>query len=159
MDQPTPLLLTIVVFMIETQRYGVSLQAVDRIIRLVDYAPLPQAPEIVAGVINFQGAVIPVINLRKRFGLPEREPRLSDHLILGRTLRRRVALLADEACGIETVGESAWIPAPNILPRTGYLAGAVKREDGLILIHDLDACLSLDEEHALVLALTEVPAS
>lgn len=159
MDPPTPPLFTIVVFMIETQRYGVSLQAVERIIRLIDYTPLPQGPEIVAGVIDFQGAVIPVINLRKRFGLPAREPRLSDHLILGHTRRRRVALLADEACGLETVCESAWIPAPSILPRTGYLAGAVKRKDGLILIHDLDACLSLDEEHALDLALTEVPAS
>lgn len=150
---------TIVVFVIDSQHYGVALQTVERIIRLIAYHPLPRAPEIVAGIINVQGSVLPVIDLRRRFNLPSREPRLSDHLVLVRTPRRRLALLVDEARGLEAVPESAWAPASTILPRTAYLAGAVKREDGLILIHDLDACLSLDEEHALALALADVPAS
>jgi purine-binding chemotaxis protein CheW len=149
---------TLVVFLIETHRYGIALSTVERIIRLIEYHPLPRAPEIVAGVINIQGAVIPVIELRRRFGLEIREPRLSDQLILVRTPRRRLALLVDETCGLEQISEDSWVPAQAILPRTDSVAGAVKREDGLILIHDLDACLSLDEEHLLERALSETPA-
>lgn len=152
---PSPL--TIVVFTIDARRFAVPLPSVERIIRLIDYRPLPHAPEIVLGVINFQGAVLPVIDLRRRFRLPEREPRLDDHLILARTPRRRVALLADEVNGLESVADDTWVSAQNILPRAEYLAGAVKRDDGLILVHDLDACLSLDEERALTASLAASP--
>lgn len=147
----------VVVFTLEARRFGVPLSVVDRIIRLIEYHPLPRAPEVVAGVIDFQGAILPLIELRRRFLLPTREPRLSDQLVLVRTARRRLALLVDQVDALSSVPMDDWVPAASILPRTDYLAGAVKTEDGLILIHDIDACLSLDEEHALDLALAAPP--
>lgn len=147
----------VVVFTLEERRFGVPLPVVDRVIRLVEYHPLPRAPEVVAGVIDFQGTILPLIELRRRFRLPAREPRLSDQLILVHTPRRRLALLVDQVDDLASVPASHWVPAASILPRTDYLAGAVKTRDGLILIHDIDACLSLDEEHALDLALAVPP--
>jgi purine-binding chemotaxis protein CheW len=71
----------LVVFELEDRRYGLPLDAVD-------------------GVVNVQGRVIPVANVRKRFGFSEREPRLSDQLIVARTPRRPVALVVDAVSAV-----------------------------------------------------------
>jgi hypothetical protein len=79
---------SIVVFNLDEQQYALHLAAVERIVRVAEITPVPKAPAIVLGVINVQGQVIPVINIRKRFRLPDREMSLSDHLIIARTAKR-----------------------------------------------------------------------
>ncbi len=145
MNQPKQLL----VFNLDEQRYALPLSDVERIVRAVEITPLPKAPEIVLGVINVRGQVIPVVNIRKRFRLPEREITLSDHLIIAHTSRRAVALLADRAGHVLEVLENKIISAKKILPAMDYVEGVIKLEDGLILIHDLEKFLSLEEEKAI----------
>lgn len=117
--------------------------------RIVEIIPLPKAPDIVLGVVNVQGQVIAVTNVRKRFGLSEREPRVSDQLIIARTPRRPVALVVDEVTGVFEYSEREAVPAEAIVPGTDYIAGVVKLSDGMVLIHDLGRFLSLDEERNL----------
>ncbi|MFQ5632726.1 MAG: chemotaxis protein CheW, partial [bacterium] len=59
------------VFTIDDQQFGLPMSQVERIIRAVEVRPVPEAPDYINGVINMQGRVIPVVNLRKRFRLPE----------------------------------------------------------------------------------------
>jgi len=143
----------LVVFSLDEQRYALLLSNVERIVRVVEITSLPKAPEIVLGVINVRGEIIPVVNIRKRFRLPEREITLSDHLIIAKTSRRAVALLADRVGQVLEVLENKIISAKKILPAMDYVEGVVKLEDGLILIHDLEKFLSLEEEKALERAL------
>ena len=145
----------LVVFALEDQRYALHLSAVERIVRAVEMTPLPKAPEIVIGVINVQGRIIPVFNIRRRFHLPEREIELSDQLIIANTARRTVALVVDTVDGvIERLSEEI-TPADQVLPRIEYVEGIVKLENGLVLIHDLDKFLSIDEETKLDEALND----
>ena len=81
----------IVVLTLDEQRYALRLSAVERIVRAVEVTALPQAPEGVLGVVNVEGRVIPVVNIRQRFNLPEQEINLDDQLIIARTSRRDVA--------------------------------------------------------------------
>lgn len=143
----------LVVFTLDEQRYGLPLAVVERIVRAVEITPLPKAPPIVAGVINVQGRVVPVVSLRRRFGLLEREIDLSDQFVIARTARRWVALVVDAATGVVEVPAEKIVAAEKVLPHLEYIAGLAKLEDNLILIHDLDAVLSLDEENALDAAL------
>ena len=148
--------LQLVVFALEDQRYALHLSAVERIVRAVEMTPLPKAPEIVIGVINAQGRIIPVFNIRRRFHLPEREIELSDQLIIANTARRTVALVVDTVDGvIERLSEEI-TPADQVLPRIEYVEGIVKLENGLVLIHDLDKFLSIDEETKLDEAVNKV---
>lgn len=78
----------LVVFTLDEQRYALHLAAVERIVRVVEVTPLPKSPEIVLGVVNVQGRIIPVVNIRKRFRLPEREIALSNQLIIASRSRR-----------------------------------------------------------------------
>jgi purine-binding chemotaxis protein CheW len=137
----------------DEQRYALQLGAVERVVRMVEVTPLPKAPQIVLGVINAQGRIIPVVDIRRRFRLPERDIRLSDHLLIARTARRTVALALDAVTGIVDRSAQAVITAEEILPGLEYVEGVMKLGDGLILIHDLDTLLSLEEEQTLAAAL------
>jgi signal transduction histidine kinase len=61
-----------VLFVLDEQRYTLPLANVEKVVSAVYVTPLPQAPDIVTGIIDVQGQVVPVINLRRRFHLPER---------------------------------------------------------------------------------------
>jgi purine-binding chemotaxis protein CheW len=134
----------IVVFYLDGQQYALHLSAVARVVRVVEVTPLPKAPEIVLGVVNLQGRIIPVFNIRRRFRLPERELSLSDQLIVAHTSARTVGLVVDAVRGV--VGPAG---VEHILPNLEYIEGAAKLEDGIVLIHNLDQFLSLEEGQAL----------
>ncbi len=146
----------LLVFTIDEQRYALHLHAVERVASAVEVTPLPKAPEIVHGVVNVQGRVIPVVNIRKRFRLPEKETDLSDQLIIANTSKRPVALLTDGASGVIEQFEEGVVTSEEILPGMEYVEGVVKLEDGMILIHNLDKFLSLEEEETISNQLSEI---
>lgn len=139
----------LIVITLDEQRYALRLAAVERIARMVEITPLPAAPPAVSGMVNVQGRILPVYDLRRRFGLPQREIALTDQFIIARTARRPVALIADAVTDVITCAKSDLIAAENILPDVAYMEGVLKLKDGLILIHSLDKFLSLEEEQSL----------
>lgn len=143
----------IVVFALDDRFYGLRLSAVEQAVRMVDVTPLPQAPDIVRGVIDVQGRVVPVFDLRRRFCLPQRPASVHDKLILAHTARRPVALVVDAVHGVREYTAPVMAVA-DIVPGSEHVEGVVRLDDDLILIHDLDRFLSLDEERALDRALS-----
>jgi purine-binding chemotaxis protein CheW len=145
----TPQLL---IFTIEDQRYALRLAAVDRVVRAAAVTPLPKAPEVVLGVLDLQGQVIPVINLRLRFSLPQREILSTDQYLIARANTRTVALAVDSV--VSVMEECEPIVAPDdILNGTDFLEGVTRSADGLVLIHDLARLLFPEEELLLEQAL------
>lgn len=142
----------IVVVLLDASRYAFWLSVVERVIPIVAVTPLPKAPKVVLGIIDVRGKLVPVVDLRQRFGLPRREPELSAQLVIARTPRRRLAVLVDRVQGVDTAPTLAPSQEVSDVP-TEYVAGVVRGPDGLVLIHDLDEFLSLDEERLLDAAL------
>ena len=140
-------------FALDGQRYALFLSSVEKAYRAVEITLLPKAPPIVLGIINVRGRIIPVVDMRKRFGLPEREIWPNDQLVIARTPNFYVALVADNVDGVIETDEQEIIMTDQVLPNTDYVEGVVKLADGLLLIHDLDRFLSLEEEDALMNAL------
>jgi purine-binding chemotaxis protein CheW len=143
-------------FTLGHQRYALRLDAVERAVRIVEIVPLPQAPDIVLGVIDVHGRIIPVVDTRKRFGLPARRLTLDDHLIIARTPNRSLALLVDRVNDAIECAATDVTAAAEILPGIGYVDGVAKLADGTILIHDLATFLSLDEAAGLDAAFDAV---
>jgi purine-binding chemotaxis protein CheW len=152
---PVSILHRVVVFTLDHQRYGVPLSAVERVVRMVDLTTLPRAPEVVLGVINVQGRVLPVMNLRRRFRLPERDISLTDQLVIARTPRRPVALIVDDVSGVLEYSAEEAVRARDIVPGIEHVEGVAKLPDGLVLIQDLERFLSLEEESALDRAMED----
>jgi purine-binding chemotaxis protein CheW len=141
------------VFLLDEQRYALRLSAVDRVVRMVCITPVSGAPDVLLGIVNLEGRVIPTVDVRQRFNLPKREISPSDRLIFARTERRYVALVADTVTGVIECFDDSLISAERILPGLRHVEGIIKFEDGLILIHNLDKFLSLEEEASVDLAL------
>jgi len=143
----------LVPFTLDNWHYAMPLPVVERVVRMVEITPLPHAPEIVIGVVNLQGRIIPVLNIRKRFHLPERRPGVSDQLLVARTAKRTVALVVDAVSGVVDHPVQEAITPETIVPGLEYVAGVIKLADGMLFIHDLDEFLSLEEEKALEAAI------
>lgn len=140
---------TIVLFNLDGQHYGLYLAVVDRVVPVVEIASLPKAPDIVLGVVNFHGEIIPVINIRKRFNLSIREVELDDQLIIARTSKRLVALVVDSVLGVQELRNSQLVNIEESFRYTNYLDGIAKVDDDIVLIHDLEKFLSLDEQQQI----------
>ena len=96
-------------------------------------------------MINVRGALVPVLDIRQRFGIQPRALTPDQHLIIARTNPRLVALRVDRALDLVVVDEEAIESAASVAPGTEYVAGIAKLADGLLVIHDLETFLSLDE--------------
>jgi purine-binding chemotaxis protein CheW len=145
----------LVVFTLDENRYALRLPQVERVVRVVEITPLPRAPEIVLGVIDVGGEVIPVVNIRQRFGLRPSPRKLSDQLVIARTSKRRLALVADMVTEMIAVGDDRWVSLAEVVPGLEHVEGIAKLEDGLILIHDLEKFLSFAEEQVLTRSLQQ----
>jgi purine-binding chemotaxis protein CheW len=137
------------VFRLDEQRYALPLTNVLRVVRAAELTPLPNAPDIVLGIIDVSGSVLPVINLRRRFDLSEREIAVDDQFLIARMDQRTIVLPIDKAEGVIEIAATEIVNTGQITPGVKDLRGVAKLADGLVLIHDLEKFLSLDEERML----------
>jgi purine-binding chemotaxis protein CheW len=141
--------LQLVVFLLDGRRYGLHLDATERVLPMVAIAPLPGCPEVVLGAINLHGDIVPVLDARRRLGLPPSDYGPAARLLIARTPRRTVALPVDDVLGVAEVG-SERVAAPDaVVPGIAHVAGVAALADGLLLVHDLDTFFSLEEERRL----------
>ncbi|HAJ79320.1 MAG TPA: chemotaxis protein CheW [Fibrobacteres bacterium] len=145
----------IVMFTLDEPRYALYLSAVERVVRAAEITPLPKAPDIVLGIINVGGRIIPVLDIRKRFRLTAREMKPDDRFIIARTSQRQVAIVVDSVTGVHELTEAETVNARQALPFARYLKGAVKLDGNLVLIHDIDQFLSVNEESVLDISLAK----
>jgi purine-binding chemotaxis protein CheW len=131
----------ILIFILDEQRYALSLSVVERVIRAVEVTPWPETDVLIQGMINVQGQVIPVVNLRHRLNLPEREIALSDRFIIVQTAKQRVVLVVDEVSDVLTQASAGLLAVEPNLPQIAY-EGIVKFEDGITPILNLDQLLA-----------------
>ena len=138
-----------VLFTLDNHQFALYLSDVERITLAVETTPLPNAPDIISGMINVRGKIIPVVNIRKRFGLPEREVDIENHFIIARTSKQVVAILVDRVTDIVEIPEQKIVEQGEILPGIEYVQGVVKLEEDIVLINNLEKFLSIKEEKML----------
>lgn len=143
------------VFSVDGHRYGLPLSVTERVLHMVAISPLPGCPEVVLGAINIHGDVIPVLDVRRRLGLPDGEYGPAARLLVARTARRVVALPVDDVHGVMELPSRSIDPPDAVIPGMAHVSGVVALTDGLLLIHDLDAFFSVEEEQQLAVCLQE----
>ncbi|MDD2220287.1 MAG: chemotaxis protein CheW [Desulfoplanes sp.] len=144
-------LLQLVTFSIGEEEFGVEILQVQEIIRMREITRVPNAPDFVEGVINLRGKVIPVIDLRLRFGLQAKEHDKKTRIIVIEVKQMIVGFVVD------SVSEVLRIPAGTIeLPPpvisgldSEYISGVGKLDDRLLIMLDLNRLLSREEKSVL----------
>ncbi len=146
------------VFEVGGQRYGLPVSKVVQIVEMVSITTLPGAPPIVAGVINYHGQVIPAIDVRRRLDLPSQPWSLRTPIVIASIEGHTAGLVVDTVSGVVEVGETQisapeQIFTPETAPARQLVTGVARLADGLLLILDLAAFLSPEEEKRLAQAL------
>lgn len=138
-------------------RIALPSTGIVEVARMVATTPLPGAPPIVEGTIGHRGAIVPVLDIRKRLGLPPRGVDLSAHLVVLRAGGRTVALRVDRAIGLVSIERASLVPAVQLARGTERLAGAWQAPDGTVAIVDPERFLDEAEERSLAEALAAAP--
>ncbi|MBT3385827.1 MAG: purine-binding chemotaxis protein CheW [Prolixibacteraceae bacterium] len=146
----------ILVFSLDELSYALDLSTIERVVAAVEITPLPKAPEIITGVINYHGKIITVFNIRKLFNLPCREIEPENQFIIAQTKKRLVAIITDSVTGIVELNPRQIVNAEQEFPFTDYISGVANLGANLILINDLDKFLSIDEAKLLEKAIKKV---
>ena len=149
----------ILTFELDGQRYAFPADKIIQVVQMVAISPLPGAPPVVEGVVNVRGNVVPVFDLRGRFGLPPRPIDPAQHLIILSGSPRLAAVRVDAAEDFISVPDEEITP-PAPLTESGiassatrHVAGIAATDDGTTVIYDLSAFLSLAESSTLDAAL------
>lgn len=151
-------MLALLTFEVAERRYALPAQLLLEVVRAVTIAPLPKAPSIIEGVINYRGTLIPVVGVRQRLGIDPVALSPEQHLLIVVAGSRTVALRVDQALDLVEVPEDVVERADKIAPGAEYVAGLARLPDGLLIIQDLKRFLSLDEVKQLAAAMAKATA-
>ena len=141
----------LVVFDLASEGYGVDIGAVREIIRLQDITRVPRTPSFVEGVITLRGKVIPVIDLRKRFGLPVSEQNTENRIVVVDIGGQDIGVVVDAVAEVLRISTGSVEPPSSVITGADseYLLGIAKLEDRLIILLDLERVLSEEEKIVL----------
>jgi purine-binding chemotaxis protein CheW len=142
------------IFMVADRQFGIPVTVADHVVRMVEITRIQTDSDVVSGIINYHGEIIPVFSLRSRFFLPERSPDPADLLIITSTTRRMVAVMAEQVFRVMDIS-SDLIEADSVFPGITTVQGVVKTQDGMILITDPNRFLLPEEEDSLSSALSQ----
>jgi purine-binding chemotaxis protein CheW len=137
------------IFRLDELRCAVHAAAVIEILPALAVRPLPGQPPFVAGTIDVRGTIVPVLDLRARFGRPSRAMQLSDRLVLARSHDRVLAVWVDAVEGLVPHDADAVTATGGLIVGDRSLVGVAATAGGLCAIHDLDGFISGCESDAL----------
>lgn len=148
----------LVSFVTENEEFGVDILKVQEIIRTVDITRVPKSPDFVEGVINLRGKIVPVIDLRKRFGMRTKERDNETRIIVVELIDKVVGFLVDKVKEVIRVEKKVIEPPPELTTNvnSNYITGVAKLQDRLLILLDLNKVLSSEEQEKLAEVDAEV---
>jgi len=150
--------LQIVGFRIGDETYGVRISAVREIVRVPAITAVPNAPDYIEGVINLRGKIIPVMDLRKRFGINNVEPNKKNRILVVELENKVLGLIVNSASEVLKIPPSD-IEMPNTMFQEGevsYVTGVGKLHGRLVILLDIGKLLQRGELRRLEQAVEPV---
>jgi purine-binding chemotaxis protein CheW len=137
----------VVVFQLKNEEYGVNVHQVRSIERITDITRVPKTPSFIKGVINLRGVILPIIDLRKRFNIEEKDYTEDSRIIIVSANGIEVGLVVDSANDVMDLQEGTVEPAPDVVGgvKAEYLDGVAKLEKRLLILLNLEKVLNPDE--------------
>src|SRR6266849_7246534 len=139
--------LQVVGFRVGNETYGVRIAAVREIVRVPEITPVPNAPQGIEGVINLRGKIIPVMDLRKRFGLSELQTDKKSRILVVEVENQLLGLIVNSASEVLKIPPSD-IAAPGRMFAEGescYITGVGKLGGRLIILLEISKLLQRQE--------------
>ncbi len=144
-----------VIFKLGGEHYGVNIVAVESIIKVQEITKMPHVPNFIEGITNLRGAVIPVIDLRKRFDLPQGEETKDTRIVVVEMGNITAGMVVDAVTEVVHVAtDDIEPPSPMVnTVDTAFITGIAKVDRRLIILLDLRKVLTVDERENLHAAI------
>lgn len=138
----------ILIFSINGEDYATDIMEVERILGYEEPTKLPDSPAFVEGVINYQGDVLPVISLAKRFNLREEEKKNDSKIIVSKQQDNKFGVIVDVVSEVRNINENEIETPPEIAVGISkrYIKGLVKIQGRIIIFLNLASILTEDEK-------------
>jgi purine-binding chemotaxis protein CheW len=136
-------LLQLVSFKISEEEFGIDILKVQEIIRMLEITQVPNSPQYVDGVINLRGKVIPIVDLRCRFGMERREHDRNSRIVVVELSGKIIGFVVDSVNEVLRIPKNVTEPPPELVTGvdTKYITAVGKLEDRLLILLDLDKVL------------------
>ncbi len=140
--------LQVVTFALSSEEYGVDIAQVQEINRMVTITHVPRAPQFMEGVINLRGQLIPIIDLRARFGMERAERTKNTRIVVTEIGSKRIGMVVDSVSEVLRIPIEQIEDAPDLVAGvdTEYIRGVGKMGDRLIIMLDLARVISGNEK-------------
>jgi len=134
----------LVLFELGNEIYGVDISVVYEIIRMQAITKVPKAPFFVEGIINLRGRVIPIVDMRKRFGLPKAEQNKDNRIMVLESSGQNVGIIVDAVTEVLRIPSESVEPPSNIIVSSAsdYILGIAKHDKSMIILLDMERVLS-----------------
>ena len=141
----------LVTFRLGEDYFAADIYSVERVLRYQPPTPIPNVPEWVEGVIEYRGRIIPVIDLRLRFGLDRVEPRPESRILVFSVGNDWIGAIVDAVLEVATPTSDELAPPPPLFRGLSaeFLRGVVRRNDRLIVFLEVTKLLTTDERVAI----------
>lgn len=141
----------VLVFVLGREEYGVDILKVQEIRGYEKVTPIPSAPDYLKGVVNLRGVIVPVIDLRVKFRLPDVRYDSFTVVVILRIAGRVIGIVVDGVSDVVHFAHSDVKPAPQLgaLVDSSFLAGVATQDDRMVLLVDIERLLSTGELNLL----------
>lgn len=145
----------VVSFHLANEHYGINILSVQEIILVGQITSIPEVPNYVEGLINLRGKVIPVIDLRRRFGMSAVDYGENTRIIVTNTAQRTIGLVVDAVHEVLRLDGNQIEPLPAGLTNVNasYITGVVKLEDRILILLDTEVVISDETQTSLAQAV------
>ncbi len=128
-----------VTFFLENEKYGVPVSQVMEVLRYTEITPVPGAPEAVMGIINLRGNVVTVLDTRRKFGLPRKEPDDSTRIVVTTIDGQIIGILVDNVSDVMWLRASEMEATPSTRgdESAKFIQGVASRDGELLILVDL----------------------
>lgn len=141
----------VLIFCLNDEYYAANIDDVERILRFKNATPMPDAPDFVEGVINYEDVVLPVINIKKKFKLKDIRNTEESKVISMKIGDKKLGIIVDSVCEVSNIARNKYEETPDITKNSAnnYVKGLIKLEDKIIILINIDNILSEQEEELI----------
>jgi purine-binding chemotaxis protein CheW len=138
----------LVIFELGTEHFGIDIESVEGINKILDITKVPQAPACVEGVANLRGQVIPVVDLHKRFGMPAAPLTNESRIVVANLGTAKIGMIVSAVSEVLTIDDSTIEPPPSMVSNvnSAYIIGIANIDKHLVILLDLAKVLTIEEQ-------------
>ena len=134
-------------FILGSEVYGIEILKVREIIKLMDITAVPRTPDYLKGVINLRGKVIPIVDLRSKFSMPEIEHTQETCIIVAEVNQTSIGIIVDSVSEVSNINSEEIEESPHLGQNidTDFILGLGKTKERIVILLDIELVLSSED--------------